>query len=140
MVPLRTQHRNRGLGVNELSMWNKKVYNHQVVSSKCPPIMKYQDFAFQHYGTIVFSYICFPHFALSFLEMVFTFLRGEDAWKRQIILSATGPKHPFSLSLDLQDPKDLLLAANTRAGFGSKRLSLYYKKRRETATKNVWLI
>lgn len=79
MVPLRTQHRNRGLGVNELSMWNKKVYNHQVVSSKCPPIMKYQDFAFQHYGTIVFSYICFPHFALSFLEMLFTFLRGEDA-------------------------------------------------------------
>lgn len=47
MVPLRTlKHRNRGLGVNELSVWNKKVYNHQALSSKCPPIMKYQDFHF----------------------------------------------------------------------------------------------
>ena len=50
MVLLRTCHRNRGLGTNELRAWNKKVYNHQAIFPKLPHIMKCQHLPFQHLG------------------------------------------------------------------------------------------
>ena len=59
-------------------MWKKKVIITKL-SFQNVPHYEISGFGFQHYGTTVFSYICFPHFALSFLEMLFTFLRGEDA-------------------------------------------------------------
>lgn len=50
MVLLRTHHRNRGFGTNERRVWNKKVYNYQVVFSEFPHIMKCQHLPFQHLG------------------------------------------------------------------------------------------
>ena len=50
MVLLRTCNRDRGLGTNELRVWNKKVYNHQAVFPKFPYIMKCQYLPFQHLG------------------------------------------------------------------------------------------